>query len=198
MDTSDAFRCSEVYAAAELEAEGCQHIQPRLYPPRHPSFHHRHGKAHALRRTAGTLNKKFSQLSHSTLLFNDTFHIISAPELSDITVLIEPDAHGDTLLNLHEIACRIVDGNQRERTAGGIRNAFYSTRILYVRHGVDSDFGLVAHLDARQLAFPVVSLNPTFAVINYAHQRLTGINQLTHMNIFRADSTVAGGNDITV
>ena len=57
-------------ATAELEAKGGQHVQPRLYPARHPSLHHRHGKAHAGWRATGALHKEFSQLSH----YSSTIH----------------------------------------------------------------------------------------------------------------------------
>lgn len=67
---TNAIQCAKVDATAELEAKGGQHVQPRLYPARHPSLHHRHGKAHAGWRATGALHKEFSQLSH----YSSTIH----------------------------------------------------------------------------------------------------------------------------
>lgn len=67
---TNAIQCTKVDATAELEAKGGQHVQPRLYPARYPSLHHRHGKAHAGWRATGALHKEFSQLSH----YSSTIH----------------------------------------------------------------------------------------------------------------------------
>ena len=69
---TNAIQCTKVDATAELEAKGGQHVQPRLYPARYPSLHHRHGKAHAGWRATGALHKEFSQLSHYSSMIHST------------------------------------------------------------------------------------------------------------------------------
>ena len=54
-----AIQRTEIKTSAELKAKSGQHIYPWLDTTRHPLFHHRHGKAHIWRRTAGSLHKKF-------------------------------------------------------------------------------------------------------------------------------------------
>lgn len=110
--TTDAIQCTEINTSAELKAKGGQHVHPGLDTTRYPPFHHRHGKAHAGRRTAGTLHEKFCQLSHCTLLLNDTFYIITTLQLVNITVRVELDAYGNTLFYFHKIASGIVDRNK--------------------------------------------------------------------------------------
>ena len=53
-------------------------------------------------------------------------------------------------------------------------------------------------MDVRQLAFLVVRLNPAFIFIHDTHQCLPRIDQLSCMDILRADRTVARGNDVAI
>ena len=99
---------------------------------------------------------------------------------------------------LYKITGGIVDRNQREGTAGSIRNAFHRTRIFHTRNGVSCYLHLIAHFDMRQLTFLVVCLNPTFILVNNTHQCLTRIDKLPSMYVFCADSTVASGNDVAI
>ena len=50
----------------------------------------------------------------------------------------------------------------------------------------------------RQLTLLVVRLNPTFMLVHDIHQCLPRIDQLSYMNILRADRTVARGNDVAI
>ena len=71
----------------------------------------------------------FSHESSDSLFFNDTFHVVTALELGYIGVVIKLDAYGDTLFHLHEVACGIVDRDEREGAACGIGDALHSACI---------------------------------------------------------------------
>ena len=51
-------------------------------------------------------------------------------------ILIQGDADGETLLDLDEIARRIVNGDEGERAAGGIRETEDSAFVLDVWNGI--------------------------------------------------------------
>ena len=111
---------------------------------------------------------------------------------------INPHTHRDTLLHLDEIAGGIVDRHQRERTACGIADTLYHTCIFHIRNSIGSKTHFIAHLDIWHLRLLIVGLHPFLMFVNDAHHCLTGINQLSHMNILATHHTIASGNDVAI
>lgn len=132
------------------------------------------------------------------LFLNDTFYIVAALEFGVVSVVIELDAHGDTLLYLYEVTCGIVDRDEREGAACGIGDALHGTCISYAWYGIGCNLHLVANLDVRKLAFLIVGLNPALALIDDAHQGLAWVDQLTYVDVFRTNGTIAGGDDVAI
>ena len=119
-------------------------------------------------------------------------------QLLHLIACINPHTYRHTLLYLDEIACGIVDRNQRERTTCGVADALYHTRIFHIRNGIGSKAHLITHLDIWHLRLLVVGLHPFLMLIDDAHHCLTGIDQLSHMNILATHHAITSGNNIAI
>ena len=119
-------------------------------------------------------------------------------QLLQFVACINPNAYRHALLHLDEIACGIVDRNQRERTTCSIADAFYHTCIFHIGNSIGSKAHLIANLDIRHLRLLKVGLHPFLMLIDNAHHCLTGIDQLPHMNILAAHHTITSRNDVTI
>ena len=119
-------------------------------------------------------------------------------QLLYLIAFVNPNTYRHALLYLNEIACGIVDRNQRERAACGIADTLYHTCIFYIGNGIGCKTDFIANFDIRYLRLLIVGLHPFLMLIDDADQGLTRVNQLPHMNIFAAHHTIASGNDVAI
>ena len=113
-------------------------------------------------------------------------------------ILIQGDADGKALLDLDEVARRIVDGDERVRATGGIGEAEDAAFVFDIWHSVHMDRDLGTFVDMRQLGLAVVGFDPEAILIHDADKRLTGIDQFTDIDVPRAHKTRVRGNDVTI
>ena len=119
-------------------------------------------------------------------------------QLLQFVARINPHTHRHTLLHLYEITCGIVDRNQRERTTCSIADTLNHTCIFNIGNSIGSKKHFIANLDIRHLRLLKVGLHPFLVLIDNANHCLTGINQLSNMNILAAHHTITSRNDVTI
>ena len=113
-------------------------------------------------------------------------------------VVVQSDADGEALLDLDEVARRVVNGDEGERAACGIGEAEDTAFVCDVRNSIYMDRDLRTFVDMRQLGLAVVGFHPFLVLIHDADQRLTGVDQFADVDVTRADIPRVRGNDVTI
>ena len=96
-------------------------------------------------------------------------------------ILVQGDADGEALLDLNEVARRIVDGDERVRATGGIGEAEDAAFVRDVRDRVHMDRDLGTFVDMRQLRLAVVGFDPEAILIHDADKRVAFANMLVRL-----------------
>ena len=96
-------------------------------------------------------------------------------------ILVQGDADGEALLDLNEVARRIVDGDERVRATGGIGEAEDAAFVRDVRDRVHVDRDLGTFVDMRQLRLAVVGFDPEAMLIHDADKRVAFANMLVRL-----------------
>lgn len=118
-------------------------------------------------------------------IVNLTLHVHPRAQESDIFLAVpvgEDDLHGYTLLDLHEVAGRVVLRDDRILRARGVRQTFHFTVIHYPRDRIHLDTYRHALADIGRLRLLVIGQNPHVVILDKRQQRLPGLDELPLLN----------------
>ena len=134
------------------------------------------------------------------LVFHLTFQIIAGTELLHVLrlVAVKLDSHGDTLFHLNEIACGIVDWQQRESTARGAADTLNMSFVFNAWHRIGFHLHLSSFMDVWQLALLIVGFHPDAVGIYDVYQRLTWLYKHAFLNVFCAYDAITRSDDIAI
>ena len=114
------------------------------------------------------------------------------------SILVQGDTDGEALLDLDEVARRIVNGNEGERAACRIGETEDAAFVRDVGNSIHMDRNLGTFVDMWQLGLAVVGFHPFLVLIHNADQRLTGVDQFADIDVARPHKTRVRGNDVTI
>ena len=124
-----------------------------------------------------------------SLIHYQCFNIQSGTEFLQVGLAVlsyNGYTHRHTLLNLHEVARGIVGRNLRISQARGRTERLNHTFICNARNGIGSKLNGIAYRDVLQLCFAIVGNNPHLIVVYNTCEHLSGLNELTYMNVLAA------------